>query len=109
MRTGSFVMIVFSAAIGAAGPACAARLVMPDNNPAPYSAYASRTIEQPWLPQQPEPQLREQPIGEILAARLGFAQGSAELFRYHLENGPSTRAQLDGVIDGGGLRLKLSW
>ncbi|HEY4944476.1 MAG TPA: hypothetical protein VII56_23810 [Rhizomicrobium sp.] len=109
MRTGPLVLIALSAAFAAIGPASAARLVMPDNNPAPYAAYASKAIEQPWSPQRPEMELHEQPFGELIAARLGFAQGSAELFRYRLENAPSTRTQLDGMIDGGGIKLKLTW
>ncbi len=109
MRSGSIVLMALLAASAAAGPASAARLVIPDSNPEPYSAYATHAIEQPWTSQRPETQLHEQPIGEIIAARLGLAEGSAELFRYNLENAPSTRTQLDGVIDGGGIRLKLTW
>src|ERR1700712_3029297 len=109
MRFGSFGLLFLSGVPAPAGPVCAAPIVMPDSNPEPYSAYASKAIEQPWLPQRADTQLREQPLGEVLAARFGLAEGSAELFRYNVENGPSTRAQLDGVIDGGGIRLKLSW
>ena len=109
MRSGSVIVLALTAALAAGGPASAARLVIPDSNPEPYSAYATRAIEQPWNSQRPETQLHEQPIGELLAARLGLAEGSAELFRYNLENAPSTRTQLDGVIDGGGIRLKLTW
>jgi hypothetical protein len=109
MRSGSLILLALTAVFAVAGPASAARLVIPDSNPEPYSAYATQAIEQPWHSQQPETQLHEQPIGELLAARLGLAEGSAELFRYNLENAPSTRTQLDGVIDGGGIRLKLTW
>ena len=109
MRTGSLALIVLSVAFGVAGPASAARFVMSDNSPAPYSAYASQAIEQPWQPQRPDTELHEQPLGEVLATRLGLVEGSAELFRYRLENAPSTRTQLDGLIDGGGIKLKLSW
>ena len=90
-------------------PAMAAHFAMPQNNPTPYAAYAASAIEQPWSPQRPDTELHEQPLGELIAARLGFAKGSAELFRYRLENAPSARTQLDGMIDGGGIKLKLSW
>jgi hypothetical protein len=109
MRVLLALAVLIGTALAAAAPASAARLVIPDANPTSYSAYASQAIEQPWNSQRPEPQLHEQPLGELLATRLGFAQGSAELFRYRLDNAPSTRAQLDGVIDGGGIRLKLTW
>jgi hypothetical protein len=109
MRSSSVIVLALTAALAAGGSASAARLVIPDSNPEPYSAYSMQAIEQPWRTQQPETQLHEQPIGELLAARLGLAEGSAELFRYNLENAPSTRTQLDGVIDGGGIRLKLTW
>ena len=45
----------------------------------------------------------------MLAARFGLAEGTAELFRYRMDNSASEHAQLDGLIDGGGIRLKLSW
>ncbi len=35
--------------------------------------------------------------------------GGAELFSYHLENAPSDKTMLDGVIDGGGVKLKMTW
>src|SRR5271154_6967966 len=107
MRTRSRVLIALSAAFAAAAPASAARFVMPpDENSPPYAAYASKAIEQPWAPQRPDLELHEQPFGELIAARLGFAEGSAELFRYRLENAPSARTQLDGLVDGGGIKLK---
>src|ERR1700742_64364 len=95
-------------AAGLAAPAGAAQLVMPSPQPESYQAYSSQAIQHPWDSQTPKAQLVEKPVGEIIAARLGFAEGSAELFRYHLENAPSSRTQLDGLVDGGGIKLKLS-
>ena len=109
MRALGILAVSVGAVIALATPALADRLIIPDANPEPYSAYASQAIERPWDHQIPETQLHEQPIGELLATKLGFGEGSAELFRYRLENAPSTRTQLDGVVDGGGIRLKLSW
>ncbi|HXC57102.1 MAG TPA: hypothetical protein VNU97_17510 [Rhizomicrobium sp.] len=103
------VAILIGTALAAATPAAADGLVMP---PAQYSennAYASQSIEQPWAQQRVEPSLTERPVAELIAARLGLAEGSAELFRYHLENAPSNATVLDGVIDGGGVQLKLTW
>jgi len=79
-----------------------------DSNVA-YSAYSARAIEQPWAPQRPDVQLRELHIADLVAARLGIAQGSAELFRYRLENAPSNATVLRGQIDGAGIRLRLTW
>ncbi len=109
MRTVLGVALVVGVVVAIATPAFADRLVIPDPNPTPYSAYASQAVERPWDRQMPEAQLHEQPIGKLIAAKLGFGEGSAELFRYRMDNGPSNRAQLDGLIDGGGIRLKLSW
>lgn len=92
-----------------AAPACAAGLVMPGATPETYQAYETQAVSQPWSSQQPNARLVERPIGEIIATRLGIAKGSAELFRYHLENAPSARTQIYGLVDGGGIKLKLSW
>ena len=53
--------------------------------------------------------LTEKPVGELIAARLGLANGRAELFRFRVENAPSDKTMLDGVFDGGGIKLKLTW
>ena len=44
-----------------------------------------------------------------IAAKLGLVEGSAELFRYRVEDAPSNKTVLDGAIDGGGIRFRLSW
>ena len=92
-----------------AGQAQAAHLIMPDDKPVFRSAYNAPEIAQPWANRQTDMTISEKPIGEILATRLGFADGSAELFRFRVENAPSNKTMLDGVLDGGGIKLKLSW
>jgi hypothetical protein len=109
MRVWLASMTVLTAVLTAAAPAGAARLILPEDKPAYSDAYASPQIAQPWISQQPNPQLVERPVGEVIAARLGLVNGSAELFRYHLENAPSQKTMLDGVLDGGGIKLKLTW
>jgi hypothetical protein len=100
---------LFILAISMASPACAAQLVIPTDNHAFYSAYVSQPIDQPWAPQRPEPQLVERPVADLIATKLGVAEGSAQLFRFRLENAPSNATVLKGQIDGAGIRLKLTW
>ncbi len=107
MRIRVTLLLLTAAAI--AGPASAAELVMPDAKPVYANAYDRPEIAQPWASEQPNLKLTERPIGELIAVRLGLADGQAELFSYHLENAPSDKTMLDGVIDGGGVRLKLTW
>ena len=107
MRTPVYIAILIFTA--AASPACAARLSITDDNRVAWSAYSSKQIEQPWTTQRPETQLTELHIADLIAAKLGMATGSAELFRYRLENAPSSSTILKGQIDGGGVRLKLTW
>ena len=109
MRRPYIFVALIGAALSAATPACAARLDIPDDNSVAWAAYSSKQIEQPWAPQRPEPQLSEMHIADLIAAKLGVARGSAELFRYRLENAPSSSTILHGQIDGGGVRLKLTW
>jgi hypothetical protein len=109
MRTVFYVSMLLGTAFFAAAPVRAAILSMPNDYHAAYSAYASQPIEQPWAPQRPEPQLVEHPIGDIIAMKLGIAQGSAQLFRFRLENAPSNSTELRGQIDGAGIKIKLNW
>ena len=97
------------AVLTVAGTASAAQFVIPEEKPASYSAYESRNIAQPWVGEQPNLRLTERPIGELIAVKLGLANGRAELFSYRLENAPSNSTKLDGVVDGGGVKLKLTW
>jgi hypothetical protein len=111
MRAKSLALAVLTALVAAAGSARATVIVIPDVKPAANTeAYNSPRIEQPWINEQPQPaQLVEKPIGEIISQRLGLADGTAELFRYQVQGAPSDKTMLDGVIDGGGIKLKLSW
>ena len=107
MRVPFYAFVVFGTALAAASPACAARLILPDDGSPAYST--SPPADQVWQPQRPETQLVERPIADLIAARLGLVKGSAELFRYHLVNAPTNGAMLRGQIDGGGIKLKLTW
>jgi hypothetical protein len=107
MRLGWPILMGF-AAVAAANGALADPLVLQER-PATVAAYAAKPVEQPWQPERPLPTLNQQPIGELIATRLGIAEGSAELFRFRVENAPSDKTMLDGVIDGGGIKLKLTW
>jgi|SRR4029079_13328287 hypothetical protein len=109
MRAPVFPIVIAASALLVATEASAARLNIPDDNGVHYSAYFSKAIEQPWAPQRPEAELSEQHLADIVATKLGVARGSAELFRYRLENAPSNATVLRGQIDGGGIKLKLTW
>jgi hypothetical protein len=110
----SFVQILGAcgAVLAATGPVCAGQLVIPDaNSPSAYRLYTTRPAgqQQPWTSSIPTPTLVQTPIASLLAAKLGIAEGSAELFRYRVEDAPSNKTVLDGAIDGGGIRFRLSW
>ncbi len=107
MRVGFTIPLILFAAL--AGPAAAAELVMPEAKPIYTNAYDRPEIAQPWASRQPDLRLTERPVGELIAVKLGLANGRAELFSYHLENAPSDKTMLDGVVDGGGVKLKLTW
>ena len=103
-------VLVLSAFAASVAAGQAAHLIMPDDKPV-YNAqaYDAPQIAHPWANRQNDPSVTEKPIGEILATRLGLADGTAELFRFRVENAPSSKTMLDGFIDGGGIKLKLSW
>lgn len=105
--------VKFAVAVGALGMvsagACAEPVVIVNHNPATYYAFAAGSNEPPWEPRHPHLRLVERPIGELIAAKLGFARGNAELFRYQLEDAPSKSTRLDGMIEGAGIKLKISW
>ena len=102
-------LLVLIAALAAGGQVCAEPLRMPDERLANYDAYSAPQIAEPWIGQRAVPVMREQPVGELIATRLGLVEGSAELFRYRVENAPSDATMFDGVVDGGGIKLKLTW
>lgn len=102
-------LLVLIAAFATSGPVCAAPLRMPDERPSGFEAYSSPQIAEPWAGQHAVPVMRERPIGELIATRLGLVEGSAELFRYRVENAPSEATMFNGVVDGGGIKLKLTW
>ena len=108
MRVGP-ALLVLIAALAANGPACAAPLRMPDERPSGFEAYSSPQIAEPWAGQRTVPVMQERPVGELIATRLGLVEGSAELFRYRVENAPSEATMFNGVVDGGGIKLKLTW
>jgi hypothetical protein len=99
---------LFGSALVAATPACAQSLTITDDKPAFYQTYSGQ-IAPPWLSQAPNPRLVEYPLADVIATKLGISEGKVELFRYRLENAPSKATVLYGVMDGGGVRLKLSW
>ncbi|HJW41253.1 MAG TPA: hypothetical protein VJ476_08500 [Rhizomicrobium sp.] len=105
MRAVLTVSAVLAAASG--GPAAAAQLVLPEPKPVFSDTYSEPSP--PWIHEQPNFALTEKPVGEIIAIKLGFAEGRAELFRYNLEDASSEKTTLDGVVEGGGLKLKLTW
>src|SRR3569832_863955 len=109
MRGTTLSFLAFAAA-ATAGSAHAAVIVMPEMIPAAnFSAYNTPTIERPWTNQTPDARLAEQPIGEVISRRLGLANGRAALIRYQAQGAPADKTMLDGVIDGGGSKLKLTW
>ena len=109
MRATTLSLLSFAAIVAASG-AQGAVIVIPDMKPAAnVDAYNSQRIEQPWTGEQPVAQVAEQPIGEVISRRLGLVDGSAQLFRYQVNGAPSDKTVLAGAIDGGGIKLKLSW
>ena len=110
MRVARILLTIPAAIVAVAVGARAQPLIMPQDKPSHYDAYNTPRIEQPWVSQAPDSRLAEKPVGEMLRTRLGIVDGSAELFRYQVEeDGPSNHAVLDGAVSGGGIRLKLSW
>jgi hypothetical protein len=109
MRATTLFLLSLTAVAAAAGGAQAGPLVMPEFRPSQVDAYNAARVEQPWQGEQPVARVAEQPIGEIIKRRLGIVDGSAELFRYQVQGAPSAKTVLDGVIDGGGVKLKLTW
>jgi hypothetical protein len=102
------ILLAFLTAPLAGGGALAAHLQMPADAHVAFEAYASMQMGEPWS-NRPQPTLIERPIGEVIAGRLGVAHGSAELFQFRLEDAPSQATMLKGFVDGGGIKLKLTW
>ena len=109
MRTLIKVATLLSSLITLSMPARAGHLTIVDDNPISFDAHSSQWIEQPWPSERPHQHLVERPFAELLATKLGIAQGKVELFRFQIENAPSRGTMLNGVVDGVGVKLKLTW
>jgi len=109
MRAYKAITVLLVSCFALAGPAFGARLSLQDDVAMQNAAYYSQPIEEPWRPQRPETTLVERPIAEIIAAKFGIARGSVQLFRYRLEDAPSSATMFYGQIDGGGIKLRLTW
>ena len=109
MRKRFTAVVLVAPVIFAGSQSCASGIKIANDYSSAYSAYLSQPIERPWSPQRPDAQLVERPIGDVIAMKLGIVRGSAQLFRFHLENAPSSATELRGQIDGGGIKLKLDW
>ncbi len=107
MRARWFWMLMSLAALGTSTAAQAAALVIPNAQPLP--ARAEPSAETAWTGRLPIVPPQARPVGDVIAARLGIAGGHAELFRIRVEEAPSDKTVLDGVVDGRGFKLKLTW
>ena len=94
--------------VGVTG-ATAAELTITNNKPVFHIDTSPQRVQQTWVTQRLDPQLVERPIADIISTRLGIGEGKVEFFRYRLENAPSNATVLDGVVDGGGIKLKITW
>lgn len=70
---------------------------------------SSPSAARSWALQATDPRLLEYPSTDVLSSELGVDEGKVELFHYGLEHAPSKGTVLSGVVDGGGIRLKVSW
>jgi hypothetical protein len=92
-------------------PALADHLVIPEGDDPAAIRYdmTQRDQTEPYAQQRPDAALVERPVAEIIAAKLGVAQGSLQIFRYQVENAPSSSTVMRAVVDGGGLKFKVTW
>jgi hypothetical protein len=109
MRTPTGIALLLCSLFAAATPTGAEQLTIPEYKPVSYDDYSSQSIDLPWASHRTGSQLVERPVAELIAAKLGMVQGKAELFRYQLERAPSSATMLNGVIDGVGIKLKMTW
>jgi hypothetical protein len=106
MRGCALIAFAMSAALGMTGLARADALVVNDSARAPIRITLP---SDPWDSRIPNGRLDERPVGDLIALRLGIVNGRAELFRFRVEDAPSDKTLLRGVLDGGGLKLKITW
>jgi hypothetical protein len=107
-------MLVGSAFLGisvfiATTPALAQGMTIVGGNPTLFQDYSSQALILPGTSPGTSARLIQYPVVDMISARLGVSEGSLELFRYRLEDAPSKATVLYGVVDGGGLRLKVCW
>jgi hypothetical protein len=92
-------------AVIAATPACARRVTIEGR---PYESPFSQTIALPSVIEKTD-RPAAYPSTDMLSSGLGIEEGKLEFFHYSLEHAPSKATVLEGVVDGDGIRLKMSW
>jgi hypothetical protein len=76
--------------------------------PALYQTPLSETIARPSGLGKTDPTVTYSST-DVLSSELGIDAGKFELFHYSLEHAPSKGTVLEGIVDGDGIRLKMSW
>jgi len=79
------------------------------DGPTLFQTYSAQSIAPSWALRATNPRPLEYPSTDVLSSELGIDEGKVELFHYGLENAPSKATVLSGVVDGDGIRLKVSW
>lgn len=109
MSTLAKCCVLFASVLVGATGVRAEGLTITNNKSVFQVDFSFQPVEQTRVTQRTDVQLVERPVADIISARLGIGEGKVQLFRYRLENAPSNATVLDGVVDGGGIKLKLNW
>jgi len=109
LSTGVRIGLLFVCSVAVATPAFARRVMIADSGPTLFQTYPTQLIAPSWAREASNPRPLEYPSIDVLSSELGIDEGKVELFHYGLENAPSKATVLSGVVDGDGIRLKVSW
>jgi hypothetical protein len=99
------VGLLLVCAVIAATPAYARRVTIASW---PYESPFAQTIALPSAIEKTD-RPATYPSTDLLSSGLGIEEGKLQFFHYSLEHAPSKATVLEGVVDGDGIRLKMSW
>ena len=102
--------VVFGGVFLAVTAANAAQLTLPNDHNLDLSINEPHSNQQSWLPRDSNLGfLGARPLSDFLGTQLDLPNGQIQLFRFRLDNIPTTSTVPQQQIDAGGIRLKWNW
>lgn len=109
-KTATRHAVVFAGVFMAVSAASAAQLTLPSDHTLDLSINEPHSTQQSSLPRNSDLGfLGARPLSDFLGTSLDLPDGQVQIFRFRLDNVPTTSTVPQQRINAGGIRLKWNW